>query len=428
MCSMPMKYNIVLCGNYGAGNLGDELILDGLLKLIDHALPESNITVLSSDPHHTEKLHRVVSIPRLPAGIRSWISSITTGARSAALHTIKHADVFILGGGGLFTDEDIRAVLIWHTQVQAALKRKIPLWCCGQSIGPLKTAIGRSLTQKVFEQAELIIVRDKASQSLLNSWGISHAKVLPDPAFSITSPLKSTTIKKKRTSHSSNSEASPIAKKEFLDQSDSHQSNPHQSNTIDNSLPFITLSLRPWKTGKSTDSLDTIVQFMLWLWKKYQFKTKLLPFQATTDDDVAVMEQVHRLIKKTADNTACVELVPYSSDYHDAMELIGNSQALVGMRLHSLIMSTIVHKPFIALSYSDKVKNFMQEVGLQEYCLDWSELGLEQLTTAFDQLMDNYNSMQKHLVGKQQLWHRQTQTYTELFKQYAAGLKNMKLL
>lgn len=69
------KKQIVVCGNYGASNLGDEAILGGLINLIKSTWPHSEITVMSARPRQTSRYFQVSSIMPFPAGLRSFFAS-----------------------------------------------------------------------------------------------------------------------------------------------------------------------------------------------------------------------------------------------------------------------------------------------------------------------------------------------------------------
>ena len=86
-------------------------------------------------------------------------------------------------------------------------------------------------------------------------------------------------------------------------------------------------------------------------------------------------------------------------DYREAIDLVINSTAVVGMRLHSLIFSTICHKPFIALSYSQKVRELCTDLGMEDYIIDWEKLDLAGLKSRFTRLMKNYDQVKSHLSG-----------------------------
>ncbi len=94
-----MKFTI--CGNYGAGNLGDEMILSGLISFLKETYNEIEITVLSGDPKKTatKDIH---SVEKFPAGIKSLLKF--PFSKSKTKEEFSSSDYFILGGGGLFVN------------------------------------------------------------------------------------------------------------------------------------------------------------------------------------------------------------------------------------------------------------------------------------------------------------------------------------
>lgn len=53
---MTRKYDVLLAGYYGFGNLGDELLVDACVKLLEkNGIPRERIAVLSADPDGTQK-------------------------------------------------------------------------------------------------------------------------------------------------------------------------------------------------------------------------------------------------------------------------------------------------------------------------------------------------------------------------------------
>ncbi len=57
------------------------------------------------------------------------------------------------------------------------------------------------------------------------------------------------------------------------------------------------------------------------------------------------------------------------------MDLYRNLRVLVGMRLHSLVFAVQNGIPAIGIAYAPKVRRFLAEVGLEEYCLGVDEPG-----------------------------------------------------
>jgi len=89
----------LLIGNYGAGNLGDELLREA------HLRNETNVqwTVCSASPKDGQ-------LPRLPLGVRSFLTTPWWRTFTA----LRNVDAVVFGGGTLFTDgESIRACMLW---------------------------------------------------------------------------------------------------------------------------------------------------------------------------------------------------------------------------------------------------------------------------------------------------------------------------
>lgn len=347
---------LVICGNYGATNIGDEAILDGLLRLVRNACPQAIITVLSSNPEETSRLHDVGSAYLLPAGIRSFFRGIFSGQIGKTLDIIKNCDGFILGGGGLFTDEKLMAIIIWSIQARFALLFKKPLFCIGQSIGPLRTFFARHMVKAIFKRALSVSVRDTLSQEVLHKLGLPRPDVLADPAFAVH--LESDISEMKEN--------------------------------------FIVLSLRKWPASDIDMLYKSFAQLIEWIYSEYGLKTVLVPFQSLIVSDSVFMNNIIAHLK----NRQNVELFEFNPDYKRVLELIGRSTAVIGMRLHSLIFSVLTQTPFLALSYSSKVSGLVNDLEMADYMLEWDKFDLSDLKKSFIKLMDNYEPVKKNLSEK----------------------------
>jgi polysaccharide pyruvyl transferase CsaB len=121
---------IAVSGYYGAGNLGDEALLAGLLHgLAEHGLHD--VTVLSADPAATTRMHGVRAARRglgLPA-------------------TLWRTQALVSGGGGLLQDVTSTRSLRYYLGVLSLARRMgRPRVVFGQSLGPLSQA-GRFAVQ-----------------------------------------------------------------------------------------------------------------------------------------------------------------------------------------------------------------------------------------------------------------------------------------
>jgi polysaccharide pyruvyl transferase CsaB len=342
----------VICGHYGATNLGDEAIGIGLIQAIKEANPDHEVVVLSYDKHRSEAFYNKY-LPELgirtaylvPLGIRSFFRGIFKGELKNTINQIKSCDRFILGGGGLFTDERLYAVFLWGLQVFFALRLGKPLYLIGQSVGPLNTRVGRWIVKKIFNRAEFISVRDSESKRVLEGCGVKKKiHVLCDLAMLVNLPNKK------------------------IVQNDSNE--------------YFVLTFRDW--NRELENMNKkIVQVVLDIARKYKLRPVFIPFQLVRENDSEALN------KKIVQSPSLEKIViqSYQDDIFEILEQIRGAKFVVGVRLHSLIFSSIIGTPFVGISYSKKVEDFMGEVGLGKYCLKNNEFGEDLLGEKIDEMV-----------------------------------------
>jgi polysaccharide pyruvyl transferase CsaB len=166
------KKTILIFGNYGGQNWGDEGILSGLLSAL--ASSRFRIIVISSQPKHTGKHHNISSFPPPPFGIRSFF-------RFSFLRTIRcisSADIILFGGGGLFQDREKRAIFLWgwYRFIAGMFGKRIIF--VGNSVGPLRSFVSRYIAKQSFFSSSFISLRDTHSQELLEKMGIPLENII----------------------------------------------------------------------------------------------------------------------------------------------------------------------------------------------------------------------------------------------------------
>jgi len=334
---------ILIVGNYGAKNVGDDAILYALLS----NLSGNKITVMC----HRKKfipnyiLHKFGSvkyIERIPFGKLSFIRSLLTGNLFLTLITIFFkTDFAIVGGGGLFQGYKGKAIPLWSRQIQ--LLRKFVV--IGNSIGPFANKEQEKQVVKLLTRSKLTTIRDGMSKlDLLN--GTKTA----DLAFSLQ------------------------------DQYENWSEFKFKNKTI-------LISLRRWKGINS--KLDELAQFID---EEAKMGTQfiLLPFAELPDEDTKIFDRLLDKIK----NKNSVQLISYTDNFNRIQNLYKQVDLVIGMRLHSCIFSVIFSKPFIALSYNQKVVSFCNDIGMGEYCLDFHQITSDSLKMLVGKLEENYKEIE----------------------------------
>ena len=157
----------IVSGYIGFDNFGDEAIAR---VLTEHLKQEGadKITLISANPERTRALHKVNS-----CGMLQFFSSLA------------EADILISGGGSLLQDvTSLKSLIYYLGVIYTALLfgKKVEIFA--QGIGPINSKIGQLLTKVALKFAYKISVRDKKSQELLKSWGIS-SELVKDPVFNM---------------------------------------------------------------------------------------------------------------------------------------------------------------------------------------------------------------------------------------------------
>ena len=163
---------MLLCGYYGFGNLGDELLAKALIDLLlETGLEREELALLSSAPEDSRRSLGIDAFDR-------WSFREVAGA-------LRRSRTLLLGGGGLFQDiTSLRSPLYYWGVVHMAEFFRCRPWCFGQSVGPLRSAWGRSLARSALRRCNPCVARDLPSASLLQEWGIT-ASLSADPVLAL---------------------------------------------------------------------------------------------------------------------------------------------------------------------------------------------------------------------------------------------------
>lgn len=316
----PKTINILICGNYGAGNFGDELILKGLLKVVRQR-PRAQIIVTSGNPAETRRLHgeTIVTCPFVPSSAGSWIKSIFTGKAFQALNAIRKTDLIIFGGGGLFNEKESRSIQIWSRQASMWKRLKKRAIMVGQSFGEITQPHHQKIIRDVCASMKKICVRDTTSKKNLEQLGVKHSiTVLRDSALWLTA-------------------------EDFGEDVQRHQGANNLSHETFN--PYALISLRTWPGVDHGELTQKIKELTTYIHDRYHLSLKFVAMQKG--------------------DTCSVENVPHiePENLDDLWHIFVNSSLVVAMRLHACILATLSHKPLLSLSYDAKVRNLLTDLG-----------------------------------------------------------------
>ena len=163
-----MKYRVAISGSYGGMNLGDEAILEVILREL-RAYLDVDVVIFSRNPKDTEQRHKVRAVP------------IREMHKDEVLEELRKLDLFILGGGGILFDESIEGFL---RDVNWAKDLEIPVMIYAISVGPLKTPEAKQLVVEAVNKVDKITVREGEAKRILHDLGVNQEiEITSDPGL-----------------------------------------------------------------------------------------------------------------------------------------------------------------------------------------------------------------------------------------------------
>lgn len=345
---------IMISGYYGFNNCGDEAILKSMVRAFKEKIPQIKILVLSQNPVHTSQTYQVKAINRL------HLISI--------LNCLRDTNLFISGGGGLLQDSTGKGWSIWYYLglILGAKIIRVPVMIYAQGIGPISQPVNKKLMRWILNKVDLITVRDNFSKELLENLGVVKPSIYvnSDPSFLLN-------------------------KKNINCILDNY---PHIQELMNSdNRPIIGVSVRKYK-GNRPDLKIMFAQLADYLIEKYKVKIVFLPFKF--DDDVQVSEEILSLMKNQAD------ILKIKLEPEELISILSKFSLMIGVRLHSIIFSSMANLPFIAFKYDPKIKNFVAELGLSELLLELDNVSLEKIQEKIEYIRENKDRIKEILSEK----------------------------
>lgn len=339
----PCK-SIVICGAYGAGNMGDEAVLSALISEFRSIDPHIEICVVTRNPKATAALFGV--------------STVHTFDFFGIERAFEKADIYVNGGGSLIQDVTSRRSLLYYlATIRRAKKHGCTVLMYGCGIGPLNNKKDIKLTASVINECvSAITLRDPQSIELLGSIGVTKPEIVlaADPVLSLE-PLPAHEVDK------------------FLIE-----------NGIDPDGKYISFSLRPWQ-GFS-ERQEAVIKAVKYVSKFMGYTPMFLPMNRSIDS--ASAEQIASL-----SGADCV-ILPAIDNARLALGISAKAELVVSMRLHAVLFAASQGIPSVGISYDPKVSSFIEYTGCGT-CIELDELTEDALIQAIKTELASSSSAEK---------------------------------
>jgi polysaccharide pyruvyl transferase CsaB len=373
-----MKYRVAISGSYGGMNLGDEAILEVILRELRAHL-DVDVVIFSRDPKDTEERHKVRAV------------AIREMHKDEVLEELRNLDLFILGGGGILFDESIEGFL---RDVNWAKELGIPVMIYAISVGPIKTPESKQLVIEALNKVDKITVRENEAKRILHDLGINQEiEVTADPCLL----LKPQSFTKE------------MLKKEGIDP--------------DSSL--VGFSVR--EPGPAAPDLNieqyhamlaNAADFMV---ERFDARILFVPMERGENKDP---QHSHAVISKMANaQRASVLKGEYSSG--EVLGLMKHMSFAVGMRLHFLIFAGIQRVPFVPLPYATKVSGLLSDLEMPMPPI--AALNIGKLCAFLDRSWDLRNRIKQQLEEKVPPLQERAKKTNQMLRELLSSLKSKQV-
>jgi polysaccharide pyruvyl transferase CsaB len=356
---------IFIAGYYGFRNVGDEAVLSAMISSMRSLDPDLLFVVTSEEPEETEREHGV--------------SCVRWDDYQAVVTSIMKSDLVLLGGGGLLNSyleydpslflvpgHRLFSVFIFGVPVLArALGKPCMIYSVGAST--IEPAEAREHVRFAVDCCSEVTVRTKRSLEVLRQLGCQgQISVTGDAAFCLSN--------------------------EEIDITDYVGRNVAR--------PLVGVSIRDWEIRSDQDRTEEAVAEALTTFTSRNGGTCVfLPFDTgmsageLSADDLAI----DRVIKRAGPGLNHVAL----KGYHKpgvVSAIISKCDLVMGMRLHSVILSIKNGIPFAALQYDPKVTGMLRDSGMTGYGLDIDGITGPGLLQVMERAYAHRGWLRPHLV------------------------------
>jgi len=370
---------------YPDTNRGDGAITLGLLTLLSKVAPQADIKVVEYSAGQQQLVangegaisYRLLRKPRckkIDYICTLWAMLTGTPLRKAylAMPNASKEDIVVVNGGHLFfwfapskigvkraLRQLIRILNFWQP-VTAMRQRGLRLFVLGQSVGPIQGTVGRMLLRGVWNEAELVSLRESMSMkgARLLVGPDTHVVVGPDLAV-FWAKLAAERLSEADLLNTRKRWGLP---KQFI------------AITVRRSLAAGGLSLPEAESVALTRELGCVLGSVI---RSTGLRLVFVPHVTLREagyeeDDVKVAIEVVKAIPPSEQKYTTV--LTDAPSLVDVLAIYKQAELVIGMRYHSLVFGACCLTPPIGIVLSGtgtKIRGSMCDWGLRKYVLEW---------------------------------------------------------
>ncbi|WP_024832263.1 polysaccharide pyruvyl transferase CsaB [Ruminiclostridium josui] len=339
--SKGKKYDVIVSGYYGFGNIGDDAMLRSIVDNLKEQKPDISILALSRNPLETTRNYGV--------------SAINRKNMFKVYSSMKKSKLFVYGGGNIIQDStSSRSLLFYLGTAWLAKKLKLKIMFYANGIGPINKSSNTERSRRILNMADVITVREKFSLNELKKMGIIGPKIMltADAAFAVN-----------------------------INSDELNDSRNFSGLSPDKKYAGFSVRRCPgFEEQQHVKYEQAIAEAADYVFIKYGLEPVFIPMEYNVD-----IFTIKNIISKMKTKNYII------SNNHTVIEtfsVINKMDIIVSMRLHALIFAAYLKVPFIGISYQPKVDGFLEYIN-QPTAGNVKEINFERLRSKIDNVLQN---------------------------------------
>lgn len=359
---------LVWGGWYGSRNIGDTAILLGIKELYKtvNAGKHYYLGFLSTDVDYTNT--------NGVSGKRALVKSdvFKPWNWTKLVNIFRETDRVIISGGTPIFDfsHKIRTVYFF-----LPLLLQKPFILFGAGVKPIKSWYGKRYIPFTLKQADYVSARDDGSAKILIGLGLDKTVKTADSAFfAPESSREDLEVVLSRYGIEWDEKIlvvaprlmSPAKKRLYLDED----------------MGTKVIEETPKKIASVVDKVSNKFDKVVFMAMHYY----------GPDSDVELIREIVALTKNKKVIFIEEELRP-----EVGIRLFKHAYVVLGMRLHSLLLSASMYTPMVGIAYEQKVKDLFKRLGVEKCVVDLFNFSTEELLNTLEDTLNKRDSLNKHL-------------------------------
>lgn len=402
MTANAKRSKIALFGMFGVGNLGNECTLRAMLLNIRRYLPNAQVCCICGGPEETALTYQLpvfpignLSLPPLNNRIlrllrRLFVVSFMELSRWVkAIKTMAGTDMLVMTGTGMLSDLGIGPFDLHYDILRWSIAAKLcrcKVLFVSVGVGPIRHPLSRVFVKAALTLADYKSYRDVFSKTYAERLGIK-GDVYPDLVFSLPAAFPKVSSR-------------------------------------DRQKTIVGIGLITHETSRSTrEKVDSIYQnyianiatFVRWL-IEHDYTVRLLIGDVAYDG--RVRQDLRALLERSGLKYERGQII--DEPVHSVDELLAQlagTDIVVASRFHNLLLSLVLRKPVVAISFHEKVDSLMSAMGMTQFCQDIENVEVDKLIGQLDAIEKGAESIKVALDEKMEVYRSSLEEqYERIFK------------